>query len=155
MVSGTRPREKLRSGQPLLAKTVIPHFNTLLKAAKKANHRQHHVACVLTRGGSIISVGYNTNYIHAEHTALNRTWENGADGATALVVRFRSNGDLGMAKPCKLCQSRLANAGVKKVLYSDVDGSIKSMKLQKKAATPFLLEYHFRRTRIKSHPRRE
>lgn len=133
---------------------MIPHFNALHKAASKANHKQHKLACVLTRGGSIISVGYNTNYIHAEHNALNKVWENGAEGTVAFVVRFRSNGDLGMAKPCALCMARLMQAGVKRVHYSDVDGSIKSMKLKKKEFSPFLLEYHFKRVRSKPVVRR-
>lgn len=124
---------------------MIPHLNTLARIAKKAKHKQHHIACVLTRGGSIVSVGYNTNYIHAEHAAINRAWENGAVGTTALVVRFRSDGTLGMAKPCKLCTDRLMNAGVKKVMYSDVDGSISTMKLFRVKVDPRRLEYSFKR----------
>jgi deoxycytidylate deaminase len=120
-------------------------MKALARLASRANHKQHHIACVLTRGGSIISSGYNTNHLHAEHTALNRAWENGARGATALVVRFKSNGDLGMAKPCKLCTDRLIQAGVKKVLYSDTDGSIKSIRLPSKSVGKFYpLEYHFK-----------
>lgn len=134
---------------------MIKHYNTLFKTAKRANHRQHRMACILVRGGSIVASGYNTNHIHAEHTALNRAGPGGAVGATAFVVRFRSNGDLGMARPCYLCTQRLMDAGVKKVHYSDVDGGISTLKLvHKPMKNKYLLEYHFKRPRSSNNPAR-
>lgn len=123
-------------------------------AATKANHRQHRIACLLVKGGSIISTGWNTGHIHGEHHALNRTWENGARGATAFVVRVRKDGTWGNAMPCGLCQERLKEAGISKVVYTNDVGEIHTLKLSSTAALkPNQIVYHFINPQLNHKPK--
>jgi len=49
-------------------------------------------------------------------------------GATVFVARvLGSSGELAMAKPCHSCEMRLRSRGVKKVFYTDHEGTIQSM----------------------------
>lgn len=100
-----------------------------VKQAAKSKHKQHRFGAVLLRGGKPIVVSHNFAYVHAEHAVLNRAWKNEISGATLVVVRVTKNGRLGMALPCNVCIRRMYAAGVKKVLYSSEDGSIKEIKL--------------------------
>jgi deoxycytidylate deaminase len=38
-------------------------------------------------------------------------------------------GNLGMAKPCPICEAYMRGAGVKKVIYSDKSGQMVTMRL--------------------------
>ena len=113
-------------------------------AVKNSSHKQHRLCCVIIRGGNIISVGWNNAFVHGEHSALNRAWENGTIGAIAVVVRVKKDGSFGIAKPCPLCLERLKSAGIKRVIYTDIIG-VSSINLSNEL--PFLkkgqLEYHF------------
>ncbi len=126
------------------------HVRTLLKHVGKSDHKQHKIAAAIVRGGSIIKVGWNHSFIHAEHSVLNRAWRSDVEGTTLLVIRVRKDGSLGMAKPCHLCMSRLSQAGIKKIIFSNNDGSLESLKLASNNDAPMYLEYHF----ISKNPRK-
>lgn len=104
----------------------------ILKEAKKARHRQHRFGAVLIRGGKPIEAAHNHSFIHAEHAVLNRAWRSDIDGSTIVVARLRKDGSLGMAKPCDLCMSRLIEAGVRKVVYTNNVGELETMRLPSK-----------------------
>lgn len=114
-------------------------------AIERSNHPEHRIACLLIRGGKIISTGWNANHQHGEHSALNRVWENGADGAVAFVVRVRRDGTIGMAHPCDLCMQRLKEAGVRKVIYTNQEGQLETIKLSSEPVElkPNQMLYHF------------
>lgn len=105
------------------------HVRALIKHATKARHRQHKHAAMVLNGSNTISIGWNHSSVHAEHAAINRAWRTGTAGATMVVIRIRKDGSVGMSRPCEQCVIRLINAGIKKVVYSDNDGSLKAFKL--------------------------
>lgn len=111
------------------------HIRLAVKEANKARHKQHRIGAVLIRGGKPVATGHNHSHIHAEHSAINRAWKCGTDDAILVVVRIRRDGSLGLAKPCPVCQKQLAEAGIKKVIYSDSDGSLKTMRITPDMAT--------------------
>jgi tRNA(Arg) A34 adenosine deaminase TadA len=92
------------------------------------------------RGGSVVSVGFNSitknsfvdhlaesceGYIkpfvnqHAEVNSILKV-RNKIDltGCKAYVVRQRPSGGMGMSRPCNLCQNALYRYGIKRAIYS-------------------------------------
>ena len=115
-----------------------------VKAAYKSNHKQHRIGCVLIKGGSIISRGWNSSHIHSEHAMLNRAWrQTDLAGGLVAIVRIRKDGTLGNSKPCKLCVDRLIQAGIKRVLFSNSRGELEEMKLAAPRSSFLYLEYHY------------
>lgn len=72
----------------------------------------------------MLQYGYNTEYgtIHAELDAVIKMGNVDYSNYTILVMRIRSSGLLGMAKPCKLCEKMLFSVGFKHVWYSTNEG---------------------------------
>lgn len=126
-----------------MRKNNPPYITLLTKVAAKSNHRQHRMAALLMKGGKVIDVHENNDHIHAEHAVLNRAWRSGANGTTLVVIRIKASGKLGMAKPCQICQARMASAGVKKVIYTNDAGSVEVLRIEKKEAVNKPIEYKF------------
>jgi len=103
------------------------------------------LAAVIVRGGNVVSVGYNkhntnsfvehyTNQVrgtrdyclstHAEMDAVLKGREKtDLSGCKMFVIRLRKdNQELGMARPCEICQHVLFNYGIKRAYYS-IDAS--------------------------------
>ena len=100
------------------------------RLCQKSNHNHKHAALVV-RGGSIVSTGYNHNGRHAEVSALSKMWPSERKGTTVFSIRFSKGGNkLANAKPCIECQAFLAANGVKKVVYSTVDGTLETMRIR-------------------------
>lgn len=92
------------------------------------------LACVIVKGGSVLAVGQSKLRcnpahcdfempgirervsLHAEADALSRCGN--PKGATLYVARIGRAGHVRLAKPCKGCQEKLLDAGIKKVYYS-------------------------------------
>lgn len=51
-------------------------------------------------------------------------------GDTIIVMRWRKDFTLSMARPCPACQHYLREAGIKKVIYSDWDGNFQTYKIK-------------------------
>lgn len=97
-------------------------------------------ACVIVRGGSILSEGINTpirnSYVmrfgphqncsvHAETSALLRGRNRGVDlrGSVAYIVRLRKkDSTIAMSRPCPFCQETLRKFGIRRVKYSTLGG---------------------------------
>lgn len=97
-------------------------------------------ACVIVKGGSILSEGINTpnqnSYVirfaphpncsvHAETAALLQGRNRGVDlrGSKAYIVRLRKkDSTIAMSRPCPFCQTTLKKFGIKKVNYSTLGG---------------------------------
>lgn len=81
------------------------------KLASKSQHRQHHHACIITKGGKVIATGYNHKFMHAEMDAIRkvttRALRNGRPqkGLVLYSFRWRKGGSFGNAKPCDKCMS--------------------------------------------------
>lgn len=79
------------------------------KLAQKSHHRQHHHACIITKGSKIIATGYNHKFMHAEQDAIRkvttRALRNGRimKGLTLYSFRWRKGGTWGNAAPCNKC----------------------------------------------------
>lgn len=103
--------------------------------AEKSNMRQN-VAAVIVGGGKILGkgfnrrLGYNASH-HAEVNAINSMirQKRSPQGADIHIYRFRADGSYGLSKPCKSCLEAIIDAGIKRVFYSDYDGTMKSFKV--------------------------
>lgn len=112
------------------------------RAAALANDKSFHLAAILGRGKSIIKIGTNTGKtspkygrrykngdmaycLHAETNVLRFS----RPGDTITVMRWGATGELTMAKPCQHCMHYIRVAGIKKITYSDWDGSFKTFKV--------------------------
>lgn len=103
----------------------------------------YNLCCILTRGGAVVSVGFNSitknsfvDYLadscdgyckpfvnqHSEMAAILKA-RNKIDlrGCKAYVVRMKPSGGMGMARPCHLCQRALKSYGIKRATYSISD----------------------------------
>lgn len=61
--------------------------------------------------------GYNPNLtVHAEIDALSRVSD--ARGAVVYIARVSKTGDKQFSRPCNNCAKALAQAGVKKIVYT-------------------------------------
>jgi pyrimidine deaminase RibD-like protein len=100
-----------------------------VKLAGTARHRSHKHSALVFRGGALISQGVNHDTVHAEVQALKKLWPSHRAGTTVLTIRMTKGGNLGMAKPCPICEAYMRGAGVKKVIYSDASGQLITMKL--------------------------
>lgn len=113
------------------------------RAKQRALNNQHayHLAAILKRNNDYVAIGINNNKHHRSFTRYFR------DGNTAFcshaemeallkaqqgdvlyVMRWRKNGHLAMAKPCKHCQIRAQKIGIRKIWYTDDDGNWQSLK---------------------------
>lgn len=96
---------------------------------------EYNLCAVIVRGGKVLSVGYNsrgwngltehykikdhTCTIHAEVDAImGQRRKIRFEGAKVYVVRIKSDGTVGNAKPCEMCQHVLFNYGFKKAYYT-------------------------------------
>lgn len=80
-----------------------------------------------TRFGRRYPNGLMGYHLHAEMDLLKKI--KGFDVKEISIVRFTKSGTLTMAKPCRFCQKFLKKAGIKRVNYTDWNGSWKILKL--------------------------
>lgn len=84
------------------------------KLAARSQHKQHHHACIITKGGKVIATGYNHAFMHAEEDAIRKVvTRNKRSGReqTGLVLwsfRWRKNGTFGNAMPCDRCREAVS-----------------------------------------------
>ncbi len=118
------------------------YMERAIKIAKRHPYEKHLTswhACVIVKGGCIVSEGVNksksnmfikihevkdfTN-IHAECDAILRARKKiDLTGARAYVVRIlKDKKTLAMSKPCPLCQERLKAYGISKVYFTTETG---------------------------------
>lgn len=107
------------------------------------NDQQYHLAAWV-KSGAEFTFGVNSErcskrfmrryndgstryHVHAEMDLLIKMGRDVAD--EICVIRFKRNGDITMAKPCRHCQKYLKRYGVKRVRYTNWDGQWERMKL--------------------------
>lgn len=109
-------------------------------SAGDPGHNKHRISAIITdSAGKIISKAVNSYdkthplqaeyaskterpdriYLHAEIAALVKCRKM---PHTLYVFRFLHDGQMGLAKPCPICQIALREAGVKKVVYTTESG---------------------------------
>lgn len=101
---------------------------------------------IIVKGGRILSKGTNQPKsnafinmfahhkgcnIHAECSAILKARKKiDLNGAKMFVARMRKVDKMpGTSKPCKMCQKIMSRYGIKKVFYTDVDGTYNMMKV--------------------------
>lgn len=113
-----------------------------IEEAESSEFYPFKIGAVIFKGKRILSSGKNgirsssihpkyKNYLeslHAEQNALIGLNWNHLKGCSILVIRINRNGELTIAKPCKMCMALLNYVGIKKIYYSDSDGTIKKIK---------------------------
>jgi deoxycytidylate deaminase len=94
-----------------------------LRLTRRSTHRRHALACVVVRGGAILSAAANGSREGqcAERRALRRKARYGCFAGAELYVA-RSNGLC--SKPCPKCQAAIKRAGIKSVWYVNANGEM-------------------------------
>lgn len=104
-------------------------LNTIKKHAAKASHLFAFHVVFLTRGGSIMAIGYNHDRRHAEITAMQHMWKDQRPGLVCWSFRVTHGGALAMAKPCPACQKALMESGIYRVRYTTDEGKVVNLRL--------------------------
>ena len=122
---------------------IVMNLSKIKKVANKFSGCKNHVALICDKRGRIVSVGINQSYkthvlakrygyrysaIHAELHAITtlscRLNEIENKNYILINLRFLANKNLGLAKPCILCQRLLKDFGIKRVYYTNKSGNI-------------------------------
>lgn len=104
------------------------------KVALKSTQK-HRLGCVITKGGRVISTGFNQMRpsriigrptLHAEAAAilkvLNERRQHDLVGSHLYVSRWTTGGRIGMARPCAECMGLIRSVGIRTVHYTNDDG---------------------------------
>lgn len=105
-------------------------LNSMIRAAKKSKHHRMLHACLIFRGGAVVSVENNDENLHAEIRALNKTVVK--KNLTLLSIRVGKSGELRNARPCKKCWEYILMHDVRMVLFSNEEGRIERIKMKRR-----------------------
>ena len=116
------------------------------KVAEQSDYGKFRHGAVLVKGSSVRNLSCNKQRhchfgkrfrdphtgnatLHAELGVILGMDRTKTQGATVYVARINSDGERRMSKPCPMCEAAMRHVGVKKVVYTDRDGTIESMRL--------------------------
>tara|TARA_R110002020_G_scaffold95629_1_gene229282 strand:- start:25 stop:408 length:384 start_codon:yes stop_codon:yes gene_type:complete len=116
------------------------------KIAKKSDYGKFKHGAVLVKGSSVRNISCNKHRhcsfgarfrkadrgaatLHAELGAILGMDRTTTTGATVYVARINKEGKARNSKPCPMCQSAMEHVGIRRVVYTDADGDVVSMKL--------------------------
>ena len=119
---------------------TVPSFARHVKKAaqKNMNHGSYKFAALIVQKGRVISIGLNYQFkthpmiqlvhkhktVHAELNAIVRTVNKDLlKGSTIVVYREDRFGNAAMSRPCVTCQYFLNQYGIKKMVYTNEEGS--------------------------------
>ena len=110
------------------------------QASLQSDHYRFHIGCVIAQNRRLIASGYNTLtkthplqhhyaslvgkpdaiYLHAEMAAIVEAKSKGVDltGASVYVFRRGLDGDVKMARPCRICLRALEDFGIRTLVYT-------------------------------------
>jgi deoxycytidylate deaminase len=100
--------------------------------ARRSSFKRFKTGAILTRGDSLLGVGWShipqhrmarLRAAHAEQHALLRA-RGGADleGATLYIATVNKGGNLTMSLPCRDCYALLQEHGIRRIIYSTLNG---------------------------------
>jgi deoxycytidylate deaminase len=107
-----------------------PKFTKLAQQMAEKSTFRARVGCVIVRGNTIISFGWNdgvrkdprSNHpfhsVHAEFAAVLAAKGENLNGCSIYVCRILKSGELAMARPCEHCEAMLRKISINKVYYS-------------------------------------
>lgn len=108
------------------------YFDAAQKASKNAKYH-HRLGAVIVKKNRVISIGYNKPHkthpksntkfktIHAEFDAILGCEKDDLRGATIYVLRD-ANAGINLARPCACCMELIKMVGIKKVIYTTLEG---------------------------------
>jgi len=116
------------------------------RVAEESDYGKFRHGAVLVKGSSIRNVSCNkqrhcsfgTRFrapdcgdatLHAELGAILGVDRGVTRGSTVYVARINKEGEAKISKPCPMCQNAMKHVGVRRVVYTDKDGDIVSMRL--------------------------
>ena len=114
--------------------------------AEQSDYGKFRHGAVLVKGSSVRSVscnkhrhcsfgarfrkeGHGEATLHAELGAILGIERSTTQGSTVYVARINKEGEARISKPCPMCESAMRHVGVKRVIYTDANGQIESMRL--------------------------
>ena len=112
-----------------------------IETAEKSNYYPFRVGAVLFKGNKIFVDGRNSirccknlkkknwNSVHAEQHAILNMGEENCKGLSLLVIRLNLSNNIRLAKPCEMCEDFIRQVGIKRVYYSNNDGTISKMEM--------------------------
>jgi deoxycytidylate deaminase len=115
-----------------------------IKAALNSTYPQWRLGACLVRGGSVLSIGWNSIQndpalideadirrglasTHAEIDAINHAAD--PRGATLYVARITPGGSIGRARPCLNCLTNIRKSDIKSVWWTEALGLKGNIKL--------------------------
>ena len=120
------------------------HMQLAVRTAGKSPSR-FRLGAVLARRNQVLSTGHNnmarshplqqkyaTNRsfvlgLHAEVDACLGVAEADLEGADLYVARILKDGRVAMAKPCQVCIKFIIDVGIRRVYYTQWDGSLEAL----------------------------
>jgi len=129
-----------------LSKKKQRYIELAMRIAGQTEFREYKHGAVLVRGGTVLNTSCNKNKykawanrfrkkqrghatVHAEIGAILGLDRSITEGSTVYVVRVGRDGCLRNSKPCPMCEAAMQFVGVKKVVYSNENGGIESMRI--------------------------
>lgn len=127
---------------------AFPNHLRLALSHVEINHELvAHLAAVIVKGGSIVSVGKNRNRmhsyvmyfadhagcssVHAELDAIFRVRrKSDLTGCKMYVARKTKQGKIGLAAPCNMCTKAIQRYGIKRVIYTIDDLTFATMRIK-------------------------
>jgi len=109
-------------------------LNLAKRLSEKSDHPKFKLGCVIFKKNNVVSVGFNKmkthprsphhwKMIHAEFHALLGVSPSDLLGSSVFVYRENhKSGNVGLAKPCKVCEKMLHDVGIKEVYYTTSTG---------------------------------
>ena len=116
------------------------------KIAEQSDYGKFRHGAVLVRGSSVRNMACNkhrhcnfgkrfreantgTATLHAELGAILGMDRSVTQGATVYTARVNKEGHSRMSKPCPMCENAMRHVGIRRVIYTDRNGRIESMRL--------------------------
>ena len=116
------------------------------RVAEQSNYGKFRHGAVLVKGSSVRSLscnkhrhcsfgarfrkeGHGEATLHAELGAILGIDRSTTQGSDVYVARINKEGEARISKPCSMCEAAMRHVGVKRVIYTDANGKIESMRL--------------------------
>ena len=116
------------------------------RVAEQSSYGKFRHGAVLVKGSSVRSISCNKHRhcsfgarfrregrgeatLHAELGAILGIERSTTQGSTVYVARINKEGEARISKPCSMCQNAMEFVGIRRVVYTDAEGDVVSMKL--------------------------
>lgn len=119
-----------------------PHIYKAAIEQATLSEWRYKVGAVIFKKNIIVSTGFNQNrYVAgisekycsfvtnmcAEKIAIHSSKVIDISGCDILVVRITNGGNIAMAKPCRSCRELIREVDLRRIFYTDSDGSIRRL----------------------------